>query len=115
MNRLSIDEVNLIQKFVKEDTNFLVLQCFKLVNKHVYKDDISLVSVTLIQNVLRSLTNHIHKLNMQYSLKARKFIYRITDIVYQTFERYYVNSDQYYNNVQILAKICTTIKKKTFV
>lgn len=116
MNRLSMHEVKLITKFVIEDTNLLILQCFKLVSSHVsIRDDIPLTSVNIIRSVLKYLTDYIRKLNIQYSSKALKFIYRTTDIVYQTFERYYINFSPYNYNVRILDQICRTIKKNTTV
>ena len=115
LENLPVDLQKYIKHLVLREMQFFTMQVIKnACNIARNKDKLTYNEMDTCSESLVAMYNYIQTSSVKLTPHCHKFIYRITDTIYQTYERFYSNSFVYWLLVQKTQNICNNINRVVY-
>jgi len=101
LSTLPIDVKEIIERDVNQSLNLLIANAFSQISKMIFSEDkITYDNMYTTAGLIEDLQEYIKQSGYRFSMNSVKYIHRVSDWIYQTYERYYASKFQYWMIIQ---------------
>lgn len=107
------DVIDHIRLLVKQDVNLFACLCFRHVwLQCTFTDNLSMQTVDSIVSLLTKLVRYTYfQQRMSFTKHSKRCLYRITDILYQTYERHHSHDCLYLEMIVTCDTLCEYVRR----